>query len=630
MDEKIIIVRVKEDVSQPIKYLEESLNSKASRYYSVNYDDSSVVADNNGLNCLVAFVIYRKSDKEHYVSCIYLGNGSIRQNEVRWVIEYTILKKKTSRMFIDNFVSNSELDLQNDFELHSFVNIEAAPDLIEQVSFVMKEPYRIHPKPITDQIYPKLELETNLHEYSQFNEHCKRPIGKIAVDEDRPEYQRDYERIVHAKAYRRLVDKAQIFTSAKGDHYRTRMTHTQEVAQIARAIARGLRLNVDLTEAIALAHDLGHTPFGHQGERTLDEILKNKIKLVDHFPEEKNYFGGFKHNFHGLRVVNVLEEKYVQFEGLDLSYQVLEGILKHTKVKLRDCPKCAKKDDCDLNCFDLKEFMPNEDIKPLYPDYPFATTLEGQVVFIADEIAQRSHDLDDSFSANILHSDELEKYLSLQKMTILKQKLEDISTEIRQALFDNRSFVDIEELRHSRIVSAVIEFFIHDVIQNSQETIRDYHEDEFYINEHRFGQKLIDFSNNGKVLCNYLEKIISKKVINDSEVVRFDNTAKRVVSELFKAYYENPKLLHKGTLRRIYIETRKHCDEVVDFSNGDLNVVRNEIFKITKVDFSTLKGQDANEYPLKKRILIRGIVDYIAGMTDSYAVSEYNKIYSAR
>lgn len=399
------------------------------------------------------------------------------------------------------------------------------------------------------------------------------------------------------------------------------MTHTLEVAQIARAIAIKLNLNVDLAEAIALAHDIGHTPFGHQGERTLDKILKGKkpfdfIKMDDN---EHNSFGGFKHNFQGLRVVGLLEEKYIEYEGLNLSYQVLEGILKHTGGKIKDCDFCDKRELCDEKCFDLDVFTPYMDIKKLYKEYTFATTLEGQIVAIADEIAQRSHDLDDSFAAKILTTEEMIGYLDLRKMAALKEDLEKVLNELNEFKGKNRAFINEEELRHSRIVSSIIHFFINDVVNESKEKIKMFKENEFYINEHRFNEQLIDFSQNGKVLCRYLEKIISKKVINSTEVVQFDNKAEQIVCGLFKAYYNNPRLLHTSTLRRLYVEMRKDTIDVIDFLNGDRDVVDKEINKII--------NDNTSAYINKRKILVRTIADYIAGMTDSYAINEYKKIY---
>lgn len=183
------------------------------------------------------------------------------------------------------------------------------------------------------QTYGKRAEEECLHKYAQHNEQCRKVWGLTAGVAERGEFQRDRERIVNSRAFRRMVDKAQIFTSSQGDHYRTRMTHTMEVAQIARSIANSLALNIDLTEAIALGHDLGHTPFGHQGERTLQDILNGRVEIGLPRSGEKNIYGGFKHNFQSVRMLNCLEEKYVEYEGLDVSYQVLEGVLKHTAFR---------------------------------------------------------------------------------------------------------------------------------------------------------------------------------------------------------------------------------------------------------------------------------------------------------
>lgn len=626
MDDKIIIVKIITGFEEFIGYLEDSLKHKRSHYYSVNDHDRPMAEQHKDLKAPVVFVVYDRSDT---VIALYMGWGEIKNDLRWWKITFEITTKKNSNLILRNFLSNSELDLKNDFDKHRYVHIETAPDLVEQVCFLLNQPWIPDTVPPSAHNYPTFDFEQALHPFSQRNAHCIRPVG-LPQSCDRPEFQRDYDRIVHARAYRRLVDKAQIFTSSKGDHYRTRMTHTLEVAQIARAIARKLNLNVDLTEAIALAHDLGHTPFGHQGERTLDVILKDD-SVIRGIQPGQNLFGGFKHNFQGVRVAAYLEEKYVEFDGLDLTYQVLEGILKHTKTPLRDCESCEKgaNGKCDQKCFDLGEFLPIGDPAYLFPEYPFATTLEGQIVAVADEIAQRSHDLDDAFAAGILDSTALSNYLSLHKMSSLKEKLERIQKKIEHALKQNRAFVDLDELRHCRIVSVVINFFIEDVAAASKENMEQFSpEDALYVDSHRFSAKLIDFSKRGKILCDYLDKIISKKVISSPEVVRFDNNAAMVVRGLFQAYYNNPRLLHKGTLRKIYIETRKQMDEVIDFANGDLDVVRDEIKKITVMPLAEMEREKQDEYFIKKKILVRCIADFIAGMTDSYAVKEYRSIYT--
>ncbi|MDP2959864.1 MAG: deoxyguanosinetriphosphate triphosphohydrolase, partial [candidate division Zixibacteria bacterium] len=198
----------------------------------------------------------------------------------------------------------------------------------------------------------------------------KETLGRKYKEEDHPYrsfFQRDRDRIIHSSAFRRLEYKTQVFVNHEGDHYRTRLTHTIEVAQISRALARALKLNEDLTEAIALAHDLGHTPFGHSGEETLNEIMKS--------------YGGFEHNRQSLRVVDLLEERYPEFPGLNLTYEVREGIIKHETIYDRPVPA---------------EFNPKS-----------CPTLECQVVNLADEIAYTSHDIDDGLRSMVLSEEEL-------------------------------------------------------------------------------------------------------------------------------------------------------------------------------------------------------------------------------
>ena len=272
------------------------------------------------------------------------------------------------------------------------------------------------------------KLEGKLRLSAQRSRYVKRVIDKGDIRENRTEFQRDWERIIHSKSFRRLEDKAQIYTLSKGDHFRSRLTHTLEVAQIARGIARELNLNEDLVEAIALGHDLGHTPFGHVGERTLNEILENE-----------DVKGGFKHNFQGVKVVNYLEEKYGEFEGIDLTYQVIEGILKHTKVCSCDdnklCNKNKKREglNCKNNNYKIKNFLCNGEEEELHLEYNFATTLEGQAVAIADEIAQRAHDLDDGIASGIINE---EKFLNELKEMAEKEFYERLKVEIGKEIYE--------------------------------------------------------------------------------------------------------------------------------------------------------------------------------------------------
>lgn len=632
MNDHLIIVKINISLDQAINYLEQSLEKVEKNFYSISEADTGIVSKYKFLNCKVVFVIFEpnKEKLKDEVRYLYIGDGTITKNDVRWIIRYQIKSKIKSNLVVQDFISNSELDLKNDFGSNSYVSIESSKELIKQLNFIANTPYKPPYKPIDEQTYDSIVIENQLPRFAQLNQHCARTIGIMEPHQKRGEFQRDYERIIHSKAFRRLVDKAQIFTSSKGDHYRTRMTHTLEVAQIARAIAVSLNVNVNLTEAIALAHDIGHTPFGHQGERTLDDILKDRIKIIKNASSYRNPFGGFKHNFQGLRVVSFLEEKYIEFEGLDLTYQVLEGVLKHTSGKIKNCESCMDSGQCKSNCFDLKEFFPNTDTQYLYPEYSHSTTLEGQIVAIADEIAQRGHDLDDAFSSNLLGYQELLEYLGLRKMTALRKGIADIKKDLDLALGKNRAFVDIDELHRSRIVSSVVGFFINDVINKSKKNMKNFQENDLFRNKHRFSELLIDFSQIGKILNNYLDKIISKKVINSNDVSRFDNKAAMIVESLFRAYYNNPKLLHKGTLQRLYIEMRKASSEVIDFKNGDRKLIKDELTAITTkniCDDEKKRTPEENEYWEKRKLLVRAIVDYISGMTDNYAINEYNLIY---
>ncbi len=201
----------------------------------------------------------------------------------------------------------------------------------------------------------------------------------------RSRYQRDRDRIVHSTAFRRMEYKTQVFVNHEGDHYRTRLTHTMEVSQISRTIARALELNEDLVEALALAHDLGHTPFGHNGEKVLDALMRAG-------GEER----GFEHNAHGLRVVDVLEKRYPQFEGLNLSYEVREGFAFHCTTY--DSPASAGE----------AGGVPRPNDPAMAAEFDHSPSLEVQVVSAADEVAYGNHDLDDGLESGLLEVRDLE------------------------------------------------------------------------------------------------------------------------------------------------------------------------------------------------------------------------------
>ena len=577
----------------------------------------------------IAYLQVYQIEESEIKGILYLGNYLCSENRQETGLLAEVQETITLPLAITNFCAAAELDQNFLKENRGWCKTEFAENLLSMVKELMFKPYIAKRKPLREQNYPVLASEDHLSRYSQKNQHCRRVTGYFDAQDKRGEFQRDYERIIHSSAYRKLVDKAQIFTASKGDQYRTRMTHTMEVNQIARAISLALNLNTHLTEAIAIGHDLGHTPFGHQGERTLDAILKNKISIIPG-DFKQNPFGGFKHNFQGIRVLQQLEERYAEFEGLDISSQVLEGILKHTGGKIQDCSSCSLDGGCNCKCFDLHEMLEEEDIPMLYPAYPFPTTLEGQVVAIADEIAQRSHDLDDALAAGALTIPDLIRRLHLQSTRALSDQIEQIQNNLASQKKKHRFYLNETSLKQGRIVSMIIRYFIDDVIRQSEQNMNAFEPDQFFEEEHRFSTRLICLSEEGARLCGYLEKIVSGKVINAQETVQFDHKAAMVTEGLFRLYYNNPKLLPPIVQRRIFINIRKHTPNAIDLNEGDLSCINEELQRITRMDIpaqSQERTAEEAEYWLKRKVLVRAITDWIAGMTDSFALKTYHALY---
>ncbi|MEE9555433.1 MAG: deoxyguanosinetriphosphate triphosphohydrolase [candidate division Zixibacteria bacterium] len=304
----------------------------------------------------------------------------------------------------------------------------------------------------------------------------------------RTEFQRDRDRIVHSTAFRRLQYKTQVFVNHEGDHYRTRLTHTMEVAIISRSIARALRLNEDLTEALALAHDLGHTPFGHSGEEALNEILSDK--------------GGFEHNRQCLRVVDIVERRYPDFPGLNLTFELREGILKHHS---------------------------NYNIPDIAPDLDIVSgpSLESQIVNIADEIAYNCHDVDDGLSSGILDEKKLGK-LSVWK------RGEDSYSQNR-VNFDDRT-------RRHFIVRFLINYLITDLVENSQKAIvsdSPSSADDIRVNH----KMLIQFSGPVKYENSELKQFLGENLYRNEKLLFMADEARKIVGILFAYYIENPRHL---------------------------------------------------------------------------------------
>lgn len=579
------IIKIKENTEIYNNFEQYIDTENGFRYYNIddiNCDDIC--------RCLILLCNDIGIVKLHWCEC-EIGIGSRKK-----YIACKILYSSSSDIVIKNAVDLIFLDINKDFN-ESYITTECSKYLYEQFER-LNENYS-YEKVVKE--YEPISHENQLNPLAQKNEYCKRQYDlKNPTSDDRGEYQRDFDRIIYSKSYRRLVDKTQVFSSSKGDHYRTRMTHTMIVCQIARSICNALNANQALTEAIAIGHDLGHTPFGHIGERTLNEIILEKEPNV----------GGFKHNYQGVRIVSKLEKTYYEVDGLDLSYQVIEGIFKHT----------SQKDYIDINAFVndqcLKEY--------LHLDCEFSVTLEGQIVAIADEIAQRSHDIDDAFSSKLLTFDDFLAYLRLSKFEDLAREIEIIIQ--RRNEFKDRTVTDDNELFATQISSAIVKYFINDVIDTTKIKISEYKDeciDEFS-EEHCLSQKVIGFSENGVVICNYLEKMLNNKVLNSTEVSVSDQNASDIIKLLYEAYYKNPRLLHKGTKEKIYNDFMRvknstgQINDIIDLVNSSSYAIEDE--------FNRIKEHSDDEYVEKHKILVRNICDYISGMTDSYAMAEYNKI----
>jgi len=314
--------------------------------------------------------------------------------------------------------------------------------------------------------------------------------GRVHPEPEHPlraAYQRDRERIIHATAFRRLEYKTQVFVNHEGDHYRTRLTHTIEVAQIARAIARVLNVNEDLVEAVALAHDLGHTPFGHSGEDALRERMKQH--------------GGFEHNIHGLRVVDVLERRYPEFRGLNLTWEVRESIAKHTTAY--DHPT-------------TREFDPE-----------LRALVEAQIVDAADGIAYISHDLDDAFAAGILTPSACEQV----------ELLGIVSAEVKAR------YPNLEEKEH-RI--QVVRFLINRLVTDiCAATLARIESQGIASVDHVRGARtnIVAFSEPLQRLKAALQDHLLANVYHHYRVVRMTSKAKRFVQAIFDAYIADRRQL---------------------------------------------------------------------------------------
>lgn len=344
-------------------------------------------------------------------------------------------------------------------------------------------------------------------------------------DSYRTAFQRDRDRILHNTAFRRLEYKTQVFVNFEGDYYRTRLTHTLEVAQIGRSFARALGANEDLVEAICLVHDIGHSPFGHSGEATLNKLMADE--------------GGFDHNKQSLRVVTKLDKRYPDWPGLNLTHELREGIVKHET-------------QYDLNNAADEGFDPD-----------LRASIEAQIANVADELAYNAHDLDDGLRSGLLHPQQLET-LSLWQMVK------------RSIGWDGHHFT--EQVRH-QMIRRLLSVEINDVIEASGKLLAE-HDLSSPEELQRLPYNVVVHSEELWALNQELKQFLYNAMYRHHRVVRMAVKAERIISQLFQTYLDEPEQLPPSV-------------------------------------------QDAAE----NRGLRRAITDYIAGMTDRYAIEEWQRLF---
>jgi dGTPase len=377
--------------------------------------------------------------------------------------------------------------------------------------------------------------------------------GRLYPEPDSPTrtpYQRDRDRIIHSTAFRRLKDKTQVFLFDEGDHYRTRLTHTIEVAQIARALARALRLDEDLAEAIALSHDLGHTPFGHAGERALDRVMR------DH--------GGFDHNAQSLRVVTKLERRYPQFDGLNLSWEALEGLVKHNGPLLDHEGRGVGAYAGKVLPVAILDYVAEQDLELA----TFASA-EAQAAAIADDIAYDAHDIDDGLRAGLLRVD------GLREVEFLKDIIDEIDA--------NHPGLEKPRLVNE-VVRRVITRMIEDVIGEALRRLNAVRPDS--ADALRLaGRPMLGFSDEMAGADRAIKAHLWQNVYRHPRVMQVMTAAEGVVERLFERYWRDPEALPE--------EWRRGLD------------------------------------PADSARRARRIADFLAGMTDRYALREHQRLFDA-
>tara|TARA_B100000686_G_scaffold341334_1_gene418582 strand:- start:2444 stop:3589 length:1146 start_codon:yes stop_codon:yes gene_type:complete len=374
--------------------------------------------------------------------------------------------------------------------------------------------------------------ENNLKPYAVKSNISKGRIFNEPNNSIRSPYQRDRDRIIHSTSFRRLKHKTQVFVNTEGDHYRTRLTHSMEVSQISRTLARFLGLNEDLCETLSLSHDLGHTPFGHAGEEILNQCMQN--------------YGGFDHNIQTLRIVTLLENRYYKFSGLNLTIETLDGLIKHNgPVK-------------NLNIFNkiLRKSLFKDKI--IFKTFP---SLEAQVASISDDIAYNNHDLEDGLRAGLFKIEKLKSIPLISK--IISKHLKNLKRFRKEIII-------------SQITRELINYMVVDVINTTFANLRKINPQSI-IDIYKQDRLIVDFSYKMKKVDIQIKDFLKRNMYNNNKVIINTNRGKKIIRDLFNYLSKNPK-----------------------------SYISYELFKTEK----------------KERV----VADFIAGMTDRFAINLHKKI----
>ena len=340
-------------------------------------------------------------------------------------------------------------------------------------------------------------------------------IYKEKTSKFRTHYQRDRDRIIHSTAFRRLKHKTQVFVNTSSDHFRTRITHSMEVSQIARTLGKIFKLNEDLCETLSLAHDLGHPPFGHAGEKALDTCMKN--------------FGGFDHNIQTLRIVTILEKKYYKFNGLNLTLETLDGLIKHNGPILNK---------------DKYENILGKNIFKNKINYIKSPSLEAQLSSISDDIAYNSHDLEDGLNAGFFSLNELKNIPIISGI---------VKTHLRKLKKNNKDLI------YRQVTRDLINKLVSDIIRTTSLNIKR-EKIKSIKNVYKTKIKLVTFSNELRLFDKEIKLFLNKKMYNNPVVLNKTKQGSIIISSLFKKIREKPSKFIKINELKMFTIERRICD----------------------------------------------------------------------